>query len=800
MSGLVGDLRHAARALVRSPGFTAAAVATLALGIGATVAIFSLAEASLLRGLPYREPGRLVHLWETRSRGGQRELSYPDYITVQESTRSFASVAGYTGGSVTLTLPDHAERLPVVRVTASFFPTLGVRPALGRAFTPAEADAGAAPVVVLSHALWSRLFGAAAPLDSRTVTLQDVPHLVVGVLPRDFHFALAEDAGVWLPVRPTEQQRTRGYWHWLRAIARLAPGVSSERAKADADRVAARIEAADPRWHPGAGFLVRPISEEIIGPVRPVLLALAAAVACVLLIACANVATLLLGRSARRRKEISIRIALGATRARLVRLLLTESLLLAGAGGAAGLVLAQWALLLIVAGIPDDRRAAMPFLTDLRLGGPVLAFAAAVSLTTSLVCGLAPALRAAGAAPLGALKGSVSSPGRRREAAAWLVSAEIALTLVLLTGAGLLARSTARLLTADTGYDGARLLTMTLWLPPSRLRDPAALPAYEHRLLADLTALPGVESAATVNKLPIGGGDTGTPVMQGRAPMPEANIRNVSASYFATMRLALQAGRFFSPEDTPATPPVVVVNEALARQAFPGGGAVGQRFGFEFIPGKQLEIVGVVADENVTGPDAPVTPVVYFPSSQEPSSSFDVVVRTGVKPEALAGTVRARLSALDREIVVGPAASLSRRIFDSPAVFLRRYPAGLIGGFGAVGLILAAIGVFGVAARDVTRRRHEIGIRMALGATPSDVVGLVLRTGSLPVAVGLAAGAAGGLAAARLLAALLFGISPGNISTLLAAGTALAAVATIASIGPALRAAHLDPSRALRTE
>ena len=335
MRAFLEDFRYASRALAKSPGFTAAAVGTLALGIGAAVAIFSLVEASLLRGLPYREPARLVHLWETESHGGRRELSYSDYLTVVESARAFESVAGYSGGSVTLSLPDHAERFRAARVTANFFPTLGVSPSSGRGFLPAEADAGAARVAVLSHALWSRPYGADAPLGSRTVVLQDVPHSVVGVLPESFHFAPAEDADVWLPVRPTEQQKARGYWHWLRAIARPSPGVTPSGANADADRGAARIGAADPRFHPGVGFLVRPLTDEVVGSVRPVLLALSAAVVCVLLIVCANVATLMLGRSARHRKEIAIRIALGATKARLASFLLTESLLLA-----AGTVLA----------------------------------------------------------------------------------------------------------------------------------------------------------------------------------------------------------------------------------------------------------------------------------------------------------------------------------------------------------------------------------------------------------------------------------------------------------------------------
>jgi len=804
VSGFVGDLRHAARALARSPGFTAAAAATLALGIGATVAIFSLVEASLLRGLPYRDPQRLVHVWETDSRGeiGRHELSYPDYLAVEEGGRVFESVAGFSGGAVVLSLPHHAERFPALRVTASFFPTLGVAPALGRVFSPAENDAGSARVVMLSHALWSRLFGGDARFEERVVRLQDVPHTVIGVLPAGFHFAPGGEADVFLPVRPTEQQRTRAYWHWLHAIARLSPGVTAAQAKAGMDAVAARIEAADARWHPGEALLLRSLTEEIVGEVRPILLALAAAAACVFLITCANVATLLLGRSARRRREIAVRTALGATRARLARFLLTETLLLAGLGGAFGLLVAQWALQAIVAGVPADRRAAMPFLSDIRLGGPVLGFAAAVSLLTALACGLAPALRAGGGSPMAVLKGGPSngSGGRRREAASWLVAAEIALTLVLLTGAGLLVRSTARLLSTDAGYDRRRVLTLTLFLPPSRFREPALLPVFERRLLDGLAALPGIASAATVSKLPIGGGDTGTPVVDGRALVSESNIRTVSDGYFATMRLPLRAGRLFTREDTPKAPPVVLVNQAFARRAFPWRDGVGTRIGFEFLPGRLLTIVGVVADENVTGLDAAVTPVVYFPSSQDASGSFDLVLRTRVEPEALAGAVRARILELDPDAVAGPAASLTRRLSDSPPVFLRRYPAGLIGGFGLAGLALAAIGVFGVAARDVTRRTREIGIRMSLGAVPADIVRMVLIRGSLPVGVGLAAGAAGSLAAARLLSGLLFGISPADVTTLVTVGAALAAVAAAATLLPARRAARLDPSRALRIE
>jgi putative ABC transport system permease protein len=804
MSGFIGDLRQAARSLARSPGFTAAAATTLALGIGAAVAIFSLVEASLLRGLPYRDPQRLVHVWETGERGeiGRHELSYSDYIAVREGAKVLESVAGFSGGAVILSLPNRVERFPALRVTASFFPTLGVVPALGRVFLPAEDDAGAARVVMLSRKLWSRLFGGSARFEERVVRLQGVPHTVVGVLPARFHFALEPDADVFLPVRPTEQQKTRGYWHWLHAIARLSPGVTPAQAKAGADAVAATIEAADPRWHSHEGLLFRPLAEEITGQVRPVLLALGAAAACVLLITCANVATLLLGRSARRRKEIAVRIALGATRGRLTRFLLTESLLLAGVGCALGLFLAQWTQQLIVAGIPPDRRAMMPFLADVRLGGTVLAFAAVVSLLTALACGLAPALRAGGASPMAAMKGGPSNGrgNRRREAASWLVAVEIALTLVLLTGAGLLVRSTARLLSTDTGYDRDRVLTLTLWIPPSRFKEPALLPVFERRLLDGLATLAGIESAATVSKLPIGGGDTGTPMADGRALVPEANIRTVSDGYFKTMRLPLRAGRFFSREDTRQSPAVVLVNQAFAQRAFAGRDGVGTRIGFEFLEGRLLTIVGVVADENVIGPDAAVTPVVYFPSSQDPSGSFDLVLRTRVEPETLAPAVAARIAALDPEAVAGPAASLNRRLSDSPPVFIRRYPAGLIGGFGVAGLALAAIGVFGVAARDVTRRTREIGIRMSLGAAPADIVALVLTRGSLPVAVGLVAGAAGSLATARLLSGLLFGISPADVTTLLGVGAALAAVAAAASLLPALRAAHLDPSRALRTE
>jgi putative ABC transport system permease protein len=800
------DLRYALRSLRQSPGFTALAVATLAVGIGATTAIFSIVHAALLRGLPYREPARLVHLWETSTRGefARREASYPDYVALRDgATAVFEQVAGYSEDGVTLAGREHGERVGAARVTANFFSTLGVSPVLGRSFEPGEDDSGAAPVAVVSRALWSRLFGPDTALTAAaTITLDEVPHTVVGVLPADFEFAPAETPDVWLPVRPSERQKTRGYMHWFRLIGRLKPGVTLARATADADAVAVRREADDPRFHGAVRMRITRLSDEVVGDVRPILAALAAAVSCVFLIVCANVANLMVGRSSRRRKEIGIRIALGATRGQITRLLLAESFLLSALGAGAGLAVAQAVLRLLLAGVPPDGRARMPFLERLTLDAPILAFAAAIAVVAAAVFGLVPALRIAGAGAFASMKGEAASAaplGRRRGTSA-LVAAQVALTLVVLTAAGLLVRSTLRLLGTDPGYRAGGILTTRVWLPPSRYPDASAVPAAEKKVLAELAAIPGVEAAASTSRLPLGGGDTGTPVFQGRPLIAEAHIRTVSDGYFGAMGLALRRGRGFSNADTLGKPRVAIVNESFARRAFPGEDAIGRQVGFVFIGDETLTIVGVVADENVTGPEAAVTPVLYFSSAQDPSPSFFVVLRSAGDSEALGAAVVGRLAALDREIVAGPMWSLARRLHDFPSVFLRRYPAGLIGGFGLVGLGLAAIGVFGVAAREVTRRRREIGIRMALGAEPADVVRLFLAESARPVATGLAAGALGSLVAVRLLSGLLFGVSPFDAPTWIAVAVLLSGVAALASAVPAFAAARIDPASSLRGE
>ncbi len=396
---------------------------------------------------------------------------------------------------------------------------------------------------------------------------------------------------------------------------------------------------------------------------------------------------------------------------------------------------------------------------------------------------------------------AAATPADRRRGTSALVAAQIALTLVVLTAAGLLVRSTLRLLGADPGYRAGGILTTRVWLPPSRYPDASAVPAAEKKVLAELAAIPGVEAAASTSRLPPGGGDTGTPVFQGRPLIAEAHIRTVSEGYFAAMGLALRRGRGFSGEDTAGKPRVAIVNESFARRAYPGGDAIGKQVGFVFIGDETLTVVGVVADENVTGPESSFTPVLYFCSAQDPSPTFSVVLRASSgDPEALGEAIVKRLASVDREIVAGQIGSLSRRLNDSPSVFQRRYPAGLIGGFGLVGLGLAAIGVFGVAVREVTRRRREIGIRVALGAAPADVVRLFLAQSARPVLLGLGAGALGSLAAVRLLRGLLFGVSPFDAPTWLGVAALLAGVAALASAAPAFAAARIDPASSLRGE
>ena len=809
MGNLLQDLRYGFRVLLKKPGFTVVAILTLALGVGANTAIFTVVDAALLRPLPYKEPARLVHLWETtpRQQFSEREASYPDYLDWKGNNQVFEDLAGYTRRSFTLTGIDAPDRLQGAAVTDNFFQVLGVEPIMGRSFRKGEDQPGAERLVILSHGLWQRRFGADPNVVGRSLTLNGDSYTVAGILPKDFQFAPAGAVELWTPLNPNPDQMTRRFMHWLNVIARLKLGVSREQAQAGMAPIARAIEQEYSESHAGTGIKAVSLHEQIVGKVKPILLVLLGAVCFVLLIACANVANLLLARSAARRKEIAIRTALGASRWRLIRQLLTESVALALLGGAAGLLLAQWGVGLLVAGIPESQLVSMPYLRGLDINGWVLLFTFAVSLLTGLVFGLAPALQASKLNLQESLKdgGKTSAVQTRQRLRNLLVVSEIALALVLLVGAGLMMKSLVRLLAVDPGFNPDNLLTMRVLLPMNKYAEEAKLIAFHQQLISRVENLPGVKGVGSVNILPLLGGNTATFIAEGRpAPPPgeeaESNIRDVNSSYFAVMGVPLVSGRYFTDQDKQDAPPVVIINQTLAARLFPGEDAVGHRLLYTKLPLPPFEIVGVVRDEKVTGLDSATTPVVYGPYLQGPNNSISLVVRTSTDPNSMAAAVRGEIQALDPDLPVFDVRTMEQIIDTSPSAFLRRYPAFLIGVFAAVGLLLAMVGIYGVISYSVSQRTHEIGVRMALGARRRDIFKMIVGQGLILTLVGVACGIVAALVLTRFLSSLLFGVSATDPLTYVVVSLPLVLVALAACYIPARKATKVDPMVALRYE
>ena len=807
MDTLLQDIRYAVRMLLKKPGFTAVAVLTLALGIGANTAIFTVVDAALLRSLPYKEPDRLVHLWETNQQQEfhQREASYPDYLDWRERNHSFDEMAGYSRGSFTLTGREAPERIQGAAVTSSFFSTLGVEAIHGRTFYPDEDKPGGENIVILSHGLWERRFGGDTSIIGQSITLSGRPFTVIGILPPSFKFALASEADLWIALRPSPMQVERRYMHWLNVIARLKPEVSTEQARADMKAVAARIAEQDQQYHSGSDISVVELQEQVVGAVKPILIVLLAAVGFVLLIACANVANLLLARSAARQKEMAIRTALGASRLRVVRQLLTESLLLALVGGAFGLVVAVWGIELLVAAIPRSILVSMPYLDNLAIDSSVLGFTCAMTLVTGLVFGLAPALQASKPEIQETLKdGSRSSTdSARHRVRNILVVSEIALALVLLVGAGLMLKSLLRLLEVNTGFDSRNLLTMQIALPAARYSEAEKRAAFHQQLLTRIESLHGVKGAATVSVLPLVGGDTGGFNVEGEpvtGEKRESNLRTISSNYFQVMGIPLIKGRYFTDYDNQTAPNVVIINQTLANRFFPGQEPLGKRIIFTFGQPVPWQIVGVVGDEKVVSLDARTIPVIYTPYLADLDSMMGVVVRADSDPETLVTAVRGEVAALDRDLPIYGVKTMEQMIAESPSTFLRRYPALLIGIFAVVAAALAMIGIYGVVSYSVAQRTHEIGIRMALGASKRDILKLVVGQAAGLMIAGVGGGLIAAFAVTRLMESLLYEVSATDLMTFASVSVLLASVALFASYIPARRATKVDPMVALRYE
>lgn len=809
------DIRHAARVLVQNLVFTALAVLTLALGIGANTAIFSVVNAVLIRPLPYHQPERLVAVWEKGQDGRESNTSYATYVDWRSRSHSLADMAVMGFWQPTLTGTHEPERLEGMKVSPTFFGMLGVRPLLGRDFIAEDDRRGSDRAVILSYGLWKRRFGGSTQAIGKPIEFSGVPFTVVGVLPPTFEplFStnLAKPAEVWTPLRydSTLPWACRDCRH-LRTVARLAPDVSLAQARAEMNRISIQLFQEYPKEYPTSGVVITKLQDQFVGGIRPALLILLGAVSFVLLIACANVANLTLSHAARRQREFAVRRALGAGTPRLMRQLLTECLLLSLVGGVAGLLLAYWGTSALVAMSPPN----LPRLDGVHVDGWVLGFSAAISLLTGLIFGMAPALQAARLNVSDSLKkGSRSSTGpQSRRLYNLLIAANVCFALVLLVGAGLMIKSLYRLLRVDAGFETKNLLTLNVSYLGASYPDRVpcadgpcrkALNFYEDSI-HKLQGLPGIESAGIVSQLPLGGNHDGNGIHpEGRLALnpqddPSGDRYAISTGYLHTMRIPLLRGRSFTGADAGNVPLVVLVNNAAAQKVWPGENAVGKRVkvGDPNLPWRT--VVGVVGDVRHKGLDKPQSLQLYLPLAQWPDSSTVFVVRTSRDPGSFSSAVRETIAVTDRNVTISNIAPMEQVVAVSIAE--RRFTEFLFTVFSMIALLLAGAGIYGTISYSVTHRTREIGVRMALGAQTLDVLRLVVSEGMRPVFLGIVSGLAAALALGPLMAGLLFEVRPGDPITIAAVTFLLAIVSFFASYLPARRATRVDPLIALRYE
>jgi putative ABC transport system permease protein len=808
MDVLLQDLRTGFRALVKNRGFAAVAVLTLGLGIGANTAVFSVIDAVFLRQLPYRDPDRLVVVWEDASFVGYPHNTPPpgNYLDWRAHNESFEEMGAIAPGDFSLTGDGEPERISAQAITASLLPMLGVRPAVGREFLAEEDREGGPRAALISHGLWQRRYGADPGVVGRTILLNGEKYTVVGVMPPGFQlFERRVDA--WVPAAfGPEDEANRGS-HYLTVLARLRPGVTVEHAQSQMQATMERIRREYPDETGQSGAAVVPLREELTGEVRKPLVVLLVAVGLVLLIACINVGNLMLSRAAGRSREIAVRAALGASRWRIARQLLTEIVPLTALGAAVGLALAYWSFALLRQLIPP----AMEGSSELGLDVRVLAFTLAIAVVSSALFGLAPALEAAkvdlnDALRRASARGGISAGGRLQSA---LVVGEVSLAIVLLVAAGLLIQTFYMLRGQYSALHGATVLTMKTVLPKSAYDTHAKREAFFERALERVRVLPGVVSAGYTNALPLDykGDSTGFSV-EGRPPEPSigniACVRPVSADYLKALGVPLLRGRHFSEADGPGGQPVAVINETMARQFWPGEEAIGRRFKIgdadEDTP--WVTIVGVAADVRQDGVDVPVKPETYFPYRQcdylEWAAPRALAIRTSGDQTTLAAAARREIAAVDPSQPVSDVKTMSDILGEETSG--RRLGTVLLGAFAAVALLLASIGIYGLLAQLVAQKVPEIGVRLALGARPRDVVALVVGRGMKLVAIGSAVGLVMSLALTRLMSSLLFGVGASDPLTLAGVPALLAAVALLACYVPARRAAGVDPNVALRQE
>ena len=806
MDTLVQDIRYGFRMLWKSPSFTLIVVLTLALGIGANTAIFSVLNAVLMSPLPFGQPDRVVSLFETNhTLGIERETFSPaNFQDVAKQNQVFSSAAAYLRGPAALTGQGEATRLRVVSSTAGLFDVLGVQPVRGRGFLSDDTASGRQPVAVLSHQLWTTRFSGDTGIVGRTIRLDGEDHAVIGIMPAGFQFPIS-GSDVWTLLPSTEKFWSPRGAHYLSAVARLKPGVTVARARADLQTIGGQLAAQYPRTNGSSGLGAIEFRDALVGDVRPALLILLSAVGLVVLIACANIANLLLVRASERDREVAVRSALGATPLRLARQLLTESLLLSVIGAATGLLLAAWAMKAILLYGPQD----IPRIHGVQMDGNVLAFGAVLAGVTGLIFGLFPALRAARPDLNRSLKSGTRTTGDRE--GKWvrssLVTSEIALSLVLLVGAGLLLRSFLRLQAVDPGFNPTKVLAFDLSLPEAGYSDGGRVAAFTNDLLQRLRALPGVESAAVINPRPLSGDDYSSSFkIKGQPENPgdddrSAQVRIVSPDYFKTLQIPLLRGRTFQAADRRDSPPVVVLSRHAERKFFANTEALGQQMNFDARIGYDKvggEIVGIVGDVHDFGLDVAPPPDAYVLQDQGGVTEMSVLVRTHGDPLNLAAAAREQVHAIDNNLPVAAMSTMEAAMGESLAQ--RRFYMLLLGLFAAIAISLAAVGVYGVMAYSVGRRTQEIGIRLALGAEYNQVLRLVMTQAARLVAAGLVIGLVVAAASGRALSGLLFGISATDPMILASVSIALAVVALLAGYLPARHVLKVDPLVALRDE
>jgi len=821
MGTLSQDFRYGLRMLRKNPGFTAVTVITLALAIGANTAIFSVVYPVLLRRLPFRDPQQLVTIGESRHRTAccAYSASYPDFLDWRRTAKSFQSLGGFGYDAFTLSGHGEPKTMFCAMVTTNFFSTLGVSPILGRDFVAGEdLPEGQGPTVaLLSYDFWRRDFSGDPNIVGRVLRLDGKPVTVVGILPRDFEFGPAGVVPIWVPLHLNQYETTARGGRWLNVIARLAPGVSVEQARAEMQTINAQLAREYPQENAAVTVNVEALRSEIVGNIRPLLLVLFGAVCFVLLIACANIANLMMSRSIDRRREFAVRIALGAKQIHLVLQLLIESLLLSIAGAIIGFAAAAIGVWLLVRAVPESQLTAMPYLADVGISFPVMAYIAGITILTAILFGLGPGLSIPQTPITEVLKdesrgGTSGSRARLRNV---LVIGEIAISLVLLVAGGLMFQSLRRVLQQNPGFDPDHVLTFLVNLPSAYpvakdwpFSNPKGLQLM-HEFLGQLRNAPGVVGASATSALP-GAGNRGSNrfVLEGQAVAPgeeEAAVsRRVERDYFDVMKIPLLRGRSFAASDTATAPWVVIVNEAWVKRYLPSGeNPIGKRIRMTRAPEEPFrEIVGVVGDAAEDNLEVAPPPVMYLPVDQDSgySSYLNYVIRTQGDPGAMLGTARARLHSINSELAFIQPQSMEEFLDRSPAVFLRRYPFYLIGSFAALALVLAMIGLYGLISYSVLQRTREIGIRMALGAERDDILKLMIRQGVMAALTGVVIGLLATLALTRVMATVLYGVSSINWLIFIGVSLLLLLVALTASYIPARRATEVDPMIALRNE